>query len=206
MRNDTDNRFRREPQSLEAWESWVDHLIVTAQEQGAFDNLSTHGKPLELDDNPLAGGLEVGFGLLKNANAAPFWIEIDKEMRAAAEEMARLLARATEIARARAATPELPAPRPEPARSLGGRLWSFLWPSPEIEPLPEPAYRPGEAELTRLRTRYLERAEELERAIRQYNAAIPRDLWWLERTRRTVADAATDWDRALVLPRTEETA
>jgi hypothetical protein len=194
MRNETESRFRREPQSLEAWESWVDHLIVTAQEQGAFDNLPGQGKPLKLEDAPFGGGLEVGYGLMKNAGVAPFWIEVEKEMRAASEAMAQLLARAVEIARTRQAAAR-PAP-PEPARPVR-RLWSFLLPNTDPR---ERAASPAEiaaTEIARLRRSYLEQAETLERATRQYNASIPRDLWWLERPRRTVAEAVAEWDRAL---------
>src|SRR5690242_12779720 len=134
MPNETDNRFRREPQSLEAWESWVDHLIVNAQEQGAFDNLSSHGKPLKLEDAPFGGGREVGFGLMKNAGVAPFWIEFEKEMRAASEAMAQLLDRAVETAKAMRQAPPAES-LPEPARSVRRRLWAFLLPNTEsLEP------------------------------------------------------------------------
>jgi hypothetical protein len=197
MPNETENRFRREPQSLEAWESWVDHLIVSAQEQGAFDNLAGHGKPLKLEDAPFGGGLEVGFGLMKNAGVAPFWIEVEKEMRAASEGMAALLARAVEIARTARRAPAI-APQPETAERGRRRFWSFLLPRSEPEPLASPQ-EIAETEIDRLRGLYLEQAETLERATRQYNDAIPRDLWWLERPRRSVAEAVAEWDHALAM-------
>src|SRR4051812_545535 len=94
MAGDTGNRAVREPQSLEAWESWVDHLIVSAQERGDFDNLPGHGHPLKIEDSPFGGGFEVGYGILKNAGVAPYWVEIDKQLRTAGEAMAALLAEA----------------------------------------------------------------------------------------------------------------
>jgi hypothetical protein len=48
---------------------------------GAFDDLPFQGEPLPNDDNPYAGELALAFQMLKNAGAAPPWIEADKEVR-----------------------------------------------------------------------------------------------------------------------------
>jgi hypothetical protein len=61
-----------------------------------------------------------------------------------------------------------------------------------------PAGDRGAAELARLRREYLEQAEQLERAIGQYNAAIPRDLWHLERPRTTREAAERAFDQLIV--------
>lgn len=183
----------REPQSLEAWESWVDKLIAEAQERGDFDDLPGHGKPLRIEDAPFAGGLEVGFGILKNAGIAPFWVELEKEMRATAARMDDALARTVELARERSARDE-PAEAPEPV-SL--RWW---WPfgrreRPRAEPVP--AVDPRASEIARLRREYLALAEDLVKTTAQYNAAIPRELWQLERPKRTVDEFAKTFDEAV---------
>src|SRR4051794_32010259 len=93
----TKKQDRSEERTLEQWEHWVDSIIAGAQERGEFDNLPGAGKPLKLVDSPFANGLEVGYGLMKNAGIAPFWVELDKEIRALSESRERLLARAAEV-------------------------------------------------------------------------------------------------------------
>lgn len=174
----------REPQTLEAWEDWVDRLIRDAMERGEFDNLPGHGKPLHIDESPHAGGLEVGFGLLKNAGVAPYWIELDKEIRAAREEIAALEGRIAAARRAPASPPEGIAP-PK-------RKW---W-----EPRPHGPAKSGdpvqsrELQRLRLRAEYIALTEELDRRIARFNAAIPRDLWQLERPRQAADDAGATFD------------
>ena len=98
------NRFQREPQSLEAWETWVDRLIVAAQERGDFDDLPGHGKPLRIEESPFAGGLDIGFGILKNAGVAPYWVELEKEIRAACEQLDAIAVRSATLASTAVAT------------------------------------------------------------------------------------------------------
>ena len=76
------------------WESLTERLIREAQERGDFDGLPGHGKPIALDDDPRAGEMGLAFHMLRNAGAAPPWIEADKEVRAALDERDRLLAQA----------------------------------------------------------------------------------------------------------------
>src|SRR5687768_13159595 len=73
--------------SLQKWEDLTERRIRAAQDEGLFDNLPGRGRPLALDDNPLAGDMQVGFRLLKNAGFAPDWIELDKEIRAEVEAL-----------------------------------------------------------------------------------------------------------------------
>lgn len=185
-----ETRGTREPQSLEAWETWVDHLIVEAQERGEFDNLPGHGKPLQLEDAPFAGGLEVGFGMLKSAGVAPMWVELEKEMRSATERLDELIARAAATARERPARAEAVSPE-----TVSRRWW---WPfgreRSRAEPPPVVGTRPHE--LARLRREYLDVVSERNRLIGQYNAAIPRALWHLERPRLSVEEAERAFDAA----------
>lgn len=81
-------------------ESLVERLIREAHERGEFDDLPLHGKPIPLQENPLAGEMALAYTVLKNAGVAPPWIEADKEARSLIEARDRLLERA-----ARASSP-----------------------------------------------------------------------------------------------------
>jgi len=75
-------RDRDRPRNQKERQALVERLIQEAIEEGAFDNLPGHGKPLDLTPNPyLESGQELAFGLLKNNGFAPEWIERDKEIR-----------------------------------------------------------------------------------------------------------------------------
>ncbi len=76
------------------WESLTERLIREAQERGDFDGLPGQGRPLVLDDDARAGELGLAFRMLRNAGAAPPWIEADKAVRAALDERDRLCAQA----------------------------------------------------------------------------------------------------------------
>ena len=69
------------------WGSHVDQMIREAQKRGDFDNLPGAGKPLNLDDNVFAGEMDAAFRIAKNANAAPLWVQLDREI---GEEKERL--------------------------------------------------------------------------------------------------------------------
>lgn len=56
------------------WSDVMDQLIEDAMRQGAFDNLSGHGKPLKLFKNPYAPGTELAYQLLKDNNYTLPWI------------------------------------------------------------------------------------------------------------------------------------
>lgn len=185
------DRSSREPRSLEAWESWVDRLIVEAQERGEFDDLPGHGKPLHLEDAPFANGLEVGFGVLKNAGVAPYWIELEKAIREQTTRLDEILARARHLARER---PELPAA--EPVRKMTTRRWWSLRRGRERSSRePFPVAERAAREIARLRRAFL--AAERERLIGQYNAAIPRELWHLEQARHSPEHLSCLFDAAV---------
>ncbi len=76
------------------WESLVDRQIREAMEEGAFDELPYQGQRLPIEDDSAAGEWAMAHRMLKNAGAAPPWIEADKEVRRLLDERDKLLARA----------------------------------------------------------------------------------------------------------------
>ena len=71
---------RRKPG--ESWQGFVERQIQEAQDQGAFDNLPGHGKPLRMEAiNPYEGPNALAHKILKDHGFAPAWIELDKEIR-----------------------------------------------------------------------------------------------------------------------------
>lgn len=78
------------------WGKIVEDQIRNAEQNGEFDDLEGTGKPLHnLDDDPntaLEGDLKMAHHILKNAQALPFWIELDKEIRRYHEYCDTLLA------------------------------------------------------------------------------------------------------------------
>jgi hypothetical protein len=86
-----------------SWESLAERQIREAQEAGAFDDLPFRGERL-----PLVGREDewwLAHNLLKQNDAAPSWVEADREARAFLEARDRVFARAqrsrTEVARRR---------------------------------------------------------------------------------------------------------
>ena len=63
------------------WESLVERQLREAMEAGEFDDLPHQGRPLPKDDDAYAGEWAMAFRMLRNAGAAPPWIEADKEVR-----------------------------------------------------------------------------------------------------------------------------
>jgi hypothetical protein len=191
---DARDRSKREPQSLEAWDTWIDKLIVEAQERGDFDNLPGQGKPLHIEETPFTDGRELGFGILKNAGFAPYWVELEKEIRTTSEQLDDLLARAAALARERQTRRQDEEPIPEVSLRW---WWPFGRRKERLRAEPAPAVDLVTSEIARLRRVYLEQAAERERLIGQYNAAIPRDLWHLERPLTTREAAEQTFDQAV---------
>ena len=70
------------PRGERDWHDLVERRIQEAMADGAFDNLSGEGQPLDLSRNPyLDPSLELAYGLLKNNGYTPEWIARDKEIR-----------------------------------------------------------------------------------------------------------------------------
>jgi hypothetical protein len=68
-------------QTAHSWESLVERQIREAMEEGAFDELPYRGERLPLEDDGAAGEWAMAHRMLRNAEAAPPWIESDKEAR-----------------------------------------------------------------------------------------------------------------------------
>lgn len=88
-------RQRRPPFALPAqFESWIDKQIREAQERGDFDNLRGAGRPLTPEDpnvQAYAGDDALGLRLLKNNEALPAWIELNREIAADRQACLRIL-------------------------------------------------------------------------------------------------------------------
>ena len=76
------------------WESLVERQLREAMEAGEFDDLPHQGQPLPRDDDAYAGDWAMAYRMLRNAGAAPPWIEADKEVRRLLGRRDALLARA----------------------------------------------------------------------------------------------------------------
>jgi len=67
---------------ITGFEKIVEERIRKAQQQGEFDDLPGHGKPLILeDDSCVPEDLRVAYKVLKNADCLPPEIELKKEIR-----------------------------------------------------------------------------------------------------------------------------
>ena len=75
-------------------ETLIERKIREAMAEGAFDGLPHQGARLPLEDDSAAGDWALAHRMLRNAGAAPPWIESDRAARAALSERDRLLARA----------------------------------------------------------------------------------------------------------------
>ena len=56
------------------YNSVIDEIITDAREEGKFDNLRNHGKPLDLSINPYEGDNALAFKMLKDNDVIPVWI------------------------------------------------------------------------------------------------------------------------------------
>ena len=76
------------------WESLIDRQLREAMEEGAFDELPFQGERLPLEDDSAAGEWAMAYRMLRNAGAAPPWIEADKDVRRLLDRRDAILARA----------------------------------------------------------------------------------------------------------------
>jgi hypothetical protein len=79
---------------LRVRETLIEKIIRDAQAAGQFDDLPYRGERLPQADDSAAGDMAAAFRILRNANAAPEWIETDKEIRRLLAERDGLLERA----------------------------------------------------------------------------------------------------------------
>lgn len=80
---------------MKYWESLIDRKIREAMEEGAFDDLSGKGEPMDLTENPFEDpDWRMAHRMLRNAGFAPAWIEerkdIEAEIAAARTTLARV--------------------------------------------------------------------------------------------------------------------
>ena len=92
VRRDADGVERTAP----SWETLTERLIREAQEAGAFTDLPHRGTPLPIDDDAHAGEMALAFRVLRNAGAAPPWIEAVKEARRIEDEADAIIARSAD--------------------------------------------------------------------------------------------------------------
>ena len=86
---------RRQVDPLRARDTLIERIIRDAQDAGAFDDLPYTGERLPLENDAAAGDLATAFRILRNAGAAPPWIETDKEIRQLLAEREGILDRAS---------------------------------------------------------------------------------------------------------------
>jgi hypothetical protein len=93
IRKDAQGRI----QTAHSWESLVERQIREAMEAGAFEDLPYQGERLPIEDDSAAGEFAMANRMLKNAGAAPPWIESDKEARRLLAEIEASLGRAPHV-------------------------------------------------------------------------------------------------------------
>lgn len=178
---------RFHPMTADRSPDWLDKVLERAREDGEFDNLPGQGKPLNLPPPSSAPSEnDLAFTMLSNAGYVPHFVALAKEidsfeatlesMRAnAAEEIEHLLVELDE---------EELRPSPDARRAS---FWNRLWRGEATKP--ERAARFTVSDIARrrseLKARHHERANELEAKVTEYHAAIPRELWHLQRVRRS---------------------
>lgn len=195
--------FQRKP--IRSWDDWIEDAIREAQDEGEFDNLPDHGKPIKLEDQPFAPDMASALRTLKNAGYEPTWMELDRKITRGNQELQEFLDRSVRYLRSR--LDELSVAGPEPVTGAPGPepgLWQRIraWLTFGEGALAEPS-RPAALTLDdlvvirdRMRAQYLERALEIDKRVTEFHAALPRNLWHLERMRLTPEAAARTFDRA----------
>src|SRR3954470_979569 len=84
----------READPMRRWESLVERQIREALDDGRFEDLPHQGSPLPRIDDAAAGEWALAYRMLKDAGAAPPWIEADKAVRLLLERRERALSEA----------------------------------------------------------------------------------------------------------------
>jgi hypothetical protein len=180
----------------------VDDAIREAQERGEFDDLPDMGKRIQIDDQPFAPEMASALRTLKNAGYQPTWMELDKEITRDKRELEAFLDRSCEYLSARIA--ELAEPdEPEPTSGPDDaglwariRLWLLHGEGGVVGPgrFAPLTFDDIVAMRERMREQYLERAARIDKKIQSFHAALPRNLWHLERMRLTQEAAAKSFD------------
>lgn len=194
--------FQRKP--IKSWDSWIEEAIQEAQERGEFDNLPDAGRRIDLEDSPFAPDMASALRTLKNAGYAPTWMEIDREITQGKVDMEQFLERSAVYLQRRRdelATPSSGIEEPEiRPPSLWKRLWRWISFAADVEASATPQ-RLSLGDLVmireRMREQYLERAAGVDKKTTSFHAALPRNLWHLERMRIPQDRAARTFDEAI---------
>ncbi len=170
------------------WDSWIEKEIRDARERGEFDNLPTQGKPIDIHSTNVDSQWDFAFSRLKNANAVPEWMELERachmqraEMDAFLERSARYLADQLALLEHQVERP--PAPAPVPRWKFWKHLASWLQLPTETKEAP----LLDRLDLIRIRAKmleqYLDRAAALDKQIVAFNYSLSRNMMHLERMR-----------------------
>ena len=181
------------PLNAQREDNWLDKAIADARERGEFDNLPGQGKRIDLGPESAAPGeYDLAFSMLANAGYVPIFVDLAKELDAleidlatlrtsAVEEINRLLA---ELDKLEAAT-DVRSVGPRPSR------WQRFWKGSGDDENREPMTRDVVERRRRvLRDRHGDLADRLDAKTSEFHAAIPRELWHLQRNRKSRAE----WD------------
>ena len=186
---------------IKSWDSWIDEAILEAQERGDFDNLPDAGKPIQIETSPFAPDMQAALSTLKNAGYAPTWMELDREITHAKHDLETFLERSAVYLEAqyRHLSSGQSAPRSsQPAVKPGWWTRVLRWITFAGDTGSQPAHSLTVADLntirSRMRDQYLERAAAIDKKITEFHAALPRNLWHLERMRLTQEFAAKTFD------------
>lgn len=176
---------------------WLDEIIAKARERGDFDNLPGHGKPLDLPPESSAPSeFDLAYTMLSNAGFAPHWMELGKEAERLEANLIQFRERAAnEISELRAEwNAVLITAGAQEARSSWWRR--FLSGSSSRRST-------GPGQITRdviehrrqtLRRQHQEMAEKLDTKVATYHAAMPRELWHVQRVRTAPEEWGTIFD------------
>ena len=181
------------PLNADREENWLDKAIETARERGEFDNLPGQGKRIDLGPESSAPvEYDLAFTMLANAGYVPLFVDLAKELdaleldlvtmrNAAVEEIDRLLDELDKLE----ATTDARSVAPRPSR------WQRFWKGSGDVELREPMTRDVVEQRRRvLRDRHGDLADRLDANTTEYHAAIPRELWHLQRHRKS----RQEWD------------
>jgi hypothetical protein len=189
--------------TIKSWDSWIDEAIQEAQERGEFDNLPAAGKKIDLEETPFAPEMASALRTLKNAGYAPTWMEIDREITQGKADMEQFLERNAAYLQKRLGELDSPVPTVEPVAerlSLWTRFRRWISFAAEVD-VPSPRTRLTLDDLVaireRMRDQYLQRAAEVDKKTTAFHAALPRNLWHLERMRIPPDRAARMFDEAI---------
>ena len=79
---DSEQNQPKRPKSMKEWQSLVEERIQGAMDEGRFDNLPGHGRPIDWRQSAYTDpAQELTNGILKNNGYSPEWIDRDLRIR-----------------------------------------------------------------------------------------------------------------------------